>query len=313
MGKYPTNYFNQFPSLTNGIGLRNIPINNMWAGPYGEPLLSTYGRQKYLPVPRSTPMSIAPTLPSAGSLGPLVRGGVNTASNPASSGGFLKTLGGIGKGIGGGLKAISSQLPTLGDAIGMYATYKGYKDYDRLIDEERVSDTPNINPYKNFGQRGLAELDRYAGHLAQQRDRSLMELERNNAVNNTNIGANTRSINQARAFMQAGHNDYITNKSNIDNSYSQALALQSQMRSGQLNNMDQYSMQGEYQRDLADRQDKAAYFQNKLNAIQSRINAMQSLGGNLNAIKLNNKTNNLIRQLSNYGFEFDSDGNIVKR
>ena len=313
MGKYLTNYFNQFPSFTNGIGFRNIPINNIWAGPYGEPLLSTYGRQKYLPVPRSTPMTIAPALPSASSLGLLGRRGANTASSPVSSGGFLKALGGIGKGLGGGLKAISGQLPTLGDAIGMYATYKGYKDHDRLIDEERTSDTPNINPYKNFGQRGLAELDKYASYLTQQRDRSLMELERNNAVNNANIGANTRSINQARTFMQAGQNDYINNKSNIDNSYNQAQAQRSQMRSGQLNNMDQYSMQGEYQRDLADRQDKAAYFQNKLNAVQSRINAMQSLGSNLNAIKLNNKTNNLIRQLSNYGFEFDSDGNIVKR
>lgn len=272
---------------------------------------------KYNPF-RTMPYVLLTSRPNLTSLIPKISAGnlpniqVNN-STPISSSPITGSTGGILGSIGRGLGSITKSLPTLGDAIGMYATYKGYKDYDRLIDEERTSDTPNINPYKDFGQRGLAELDKYASYLAQQRDRNLMELERNNAVNNANIGANTRSINQARAFMQAGHNDYITSKSNIDNSYNQALAQQSQMRSGQLNNMDQYSMQGEYQRDLADRQDKAAYFQNKLNAVQSRINAMQSLGGNLNAIKLNNKANNLIRQLSNYGFEFDSDGNIVKR
>jgi len=87
----------------------------------------------------------------------------------------------------------------------------------------------------------------------------------------------------------------------VNDAYAQQV-MQLKSQQSQLENVqDQYQMQGEHMRDLADRQDKAAYYNNLAQDWINIANAMQSAGINLNQSQLNKDLQALLPQLNEYG------------
>lgn len=218
------------------------------------------------------------------------------------SGGVGKTLSGIGSFLG----------QNAGNLLSAYGTLMGSREQRRLIEQNRATDTPNINPYRDFGNRALAEIDQTRRFYDVERDRQLSNLDRQSAINNHNIGANNLSMSGVNSMRQAAFNDVMTNRQAIDSGYNQQVAGYHQQRAGQLNSMDQMYMHGEVARDLADRQDKDNYYSQLNNALQTSVSAMQTLGKDYNDWRANSKANELINQLSQYGFAIDAIGRIVK-
>ena len=80
-----------------------------------------------------------------------------------------------------------------------------------------------------------------------------------------------------------------------------------------LSQQDQMVMQGEAQRDLADRQDLDAMY-TEFGANYAGISTgVQQLGKNINEAKGRNTFLNLLPQLSSYGIGIDSNGNLYKK
>ena len=110
-----------------------------------------------------------------------------------------------------------------------------------------------------------------------------------------------RSVNTQRAMDLMGYMGMNQANRDIQDSFSQQM-MQLKSQQAQLENVqDQYVMQGEYLRDLADRQDKAAYYQNLADNFVNAANALQSAGINVNQTKLNQDMMSLLPQLSEYG------------
>lgn len=215
-------------------------------------------------------------------------------------------------GVGGVINSLGKAMPTLGDMMAGYGVFKGMNDAKRLTLEERATDVPNENPYLKFGQQGLQELSKQEDLINRGADRQSMMLRNNEVSLNDSIRNSTRGMNTQRALMQANNantfNQQLSIDQNRDNAYQNLLG----QRASMLNQIDQMAMQGEAQKDLANRQDRGAFYSNLSKNEMDIATGLQHLGGMLNKNKLNMVNANLIRQLSQYGFEIDKDGNLKK-
>jgi len=78
------------------------------------------------------------------------------------------------------------------------------------------------------------------------------------------------------------------------------------------NQQDQVVMQGEQNRDLADRQDRDNFFTQMAQDIATKGQGLQETGYDINKIKERNVIDNLLKQLSKYGISVDSSGLVVE-
>lgn len=195
-----------------------------------------------------------------------------------------------------------SNLPslTLGDALGMFGNiYQANSAYKNTL-ANRASDTPNINPYENFGSDALETNNEAKGLATQIRDKQLQDLEMNRSTLSTRNRQGARGINTMRALDLAGSIAANQGEADIQANYaSQLLGLLQQ--ESQLENMrDNAVMSGEAQRDLADRQDKDNFYTNKGANLTDIGRAISQTGRSLNDIKSRDTQGNLVNQLFDY-------------
>lgn len=210
---------------------------------------------------------------------------------------YTAPTGTINRTVGSGV--VDNMGITLGDAIGMGGNL--ISTFGPLMNtiRNRQGDTPNINAYKNYGQAGLNKLDQSKQYINQVRDNKLQDLElsRQGTINRNNNSA--RGINTLRALNLVTDSMANNTQAEIYNQFAQAMQGVFSQEAGMLNDRDAKVMQGEYMRDLADRQDRDAFFTNLGRDISTMGTGLQVTGKNLNAMKTRGVTSNLLNQMYN--------------
>lgn len=152
---------------------------------------------------------------------------------------------------------IDLDLPvTMGDVMGIYGKYKTATDPEKMTLLNRANDTANINAYENYGKRGINQLEQTKDFLAN----NLAQAIQNNTVNantsRTSNNSNARSINTMRAMNLATDAQQMAADNQAYQQYANQIAGIDTQLANMMNQQDQMVMQGEQNRDDADRRDK---------------------------------------------------------
>lgn len=200
---------------------------------------------------------------------------------------------------------------TLGDAVGMAGNLVSTFGPMQNTIRNRRGDTPNINAYKNYGQEGLKKLDQSKQYINQVRDQKLQDLElaRQGTINRNNGSA--RGINTLRALNLVTDSMANNSRNDVYNQFAQGMQSILSQEASMLNDRDSKVMQGEYMRDLADRQDRDNFFSQLSKDISNMGTGLQATGKNINAMKTRGVTDNLLNQMYNQ-FGIDSMTGEVK-
>jgi hypothetical protein len=186
---------------------------------------------------------------------------------------------------------------TTGDMIGLagqlYSTFKPMQN----TRANRAGDTPNINAFANYGKDALAKMDQSKQYVNQVRDNQLsdLELSRTSAIKRGRNSA--RGVNTMRALDLATDANANNSKSQIYNQFAQAMQQIYGQEATLHNDKDAHVMQGEQNKDLADRQDRDNYFSQMAEDIATKGTGLQHIGKNVNAIKERNVTSNVMDSL----------------
>lgn len=216
----------------------------------------------------------------------------------------------------GGLKDkinnLNINLPTAGDAMGFAGLYKAGNDPMKNTLANRASDTPNINPYENFGKDALnktAESKSFASQIREQQLKALAMAKSSATTQNRN-GA--RGINTLRALDLATQMGGNKQESEIYNQFAQSMQAILGQEAGLENQQDQMVMQGEGNRDMNDRRDKDSFFSQMAQDINSKNTSTQLIGKEINNIKERNVKGKLMNTMFD-NFKGDiNNGNISK-
>ena len=203
-------------------------------------------------------------------------------------------------------------LEGLGDAIGLYGdVYSAFQPMKNTL-ENRAGDTPNINAFKDFGKDALASNDASKEYVNQVRNEFLgdLELSRTGSIKRNRNSA--RGINTLRALDLVTDSQVNEQKENAYSSFAQQMMQILSQQTGLENAQDQAVMTGEYQRDLADRQDRDNFYTQKAKDIATKGQGIQTIGKDVNAMKQNQMMSDIINQLSKYGLGFDKNGQLVQ-
>lgn len=186
---------------------------------------------------------------------------------------------------------------TIGDLTGiagqLYSTFANMKNTQAMRD----GDTPNVNAFKHYGEDGLKRMEQSEQYVGQQRDNNLQDLElsRQGTINRNSNSA--RGVNTLRALNLATDSAADKTKAGIYNQFSQLMQNIMQGEAQMMNNRDAQVMQGEQNRDDADRHDRDAYFAQMARDIASTGYGLQNIGSTLNQAKQRTTTNNLMNQM----------------
>lgn len=187
---------------------------------------------------------------------------------------------------------------TAGDALGLYGQYKASTDPLKNTRAQRATDTPNINAYKDYGKRGLNELEKTKGYLEGQRASALGNLNLDRVAASSRNRAGARGINTLRSLDIATDVQAQKAKGAVNDQFNQMMAGIFDKAAGMMNQQDQMVMQGEAGRDAADRADKDAYYSAMAKDIATKNTGMQYIGKNINEMKTRNVTGKLLNKLS---------------
>ena len=205
---------------------------------------------------------------------------------------------------------IFDSTPTVGDLVGMYGNlHSAYAGKKNTL-ANRLGDTPNINPYEQYGKEGLKTLDESRDFIKQAGDmqRSEIGLSRNTAMKQNRETA--RSINTMRALDLATQANADRLNMNTYQSEVSQLANMMGKKADLQNQRDSFVMKGEQERDLADRQDRDSFYNSLVKDEQSIGQGLTVLGGSVNDIKERNASMEALNNI--YGnFKATKDGKIV--
>ena len=176
-------------------------------------------------------------------------------------------------------------FPTFGDAIGIFGNlYQGYKPLENTL-TQRAGDTPNINPYENYGKEALTTLQNSKQNLAgifdeQEKD---LQLARNTSIMRNRNSA--RGINTQRALDIATDTGFNSAENDLLAKELQAImGIEGNIANAQLD-ISGKKASGEQYRDVSDRQDRDAFYSNLAKDYVGVGEAVSRTGKALNQIK----------------------------
>lgn len=222
----------------------------------------------------------------------------------ALGGKIMDTISGFGENLLGTLDGM-----TAGDLLGMYSNFRKGTSGLKNTQAHRAGQTPNINPYEDYGKQSLQTLDSaiqfsddiLAQNISDIQNQSLNLRARNRAGAR---GVNTQralDISSSVAATDATNRAYQGHRGTLMD----MLTRQSQLEA----NIDDKVMTGEYMRDMEDRNDYDAYYTNRGRDLQSFFESLSQIGGNMNRMKERDVQETLLNSLSKY---FDIDVNTGK-
>lgn len=149
---------------------------------------------------------------------------------------------------------------TGGDALNMAGNiFQGVAPYLNTLNQ-RATDTPNVNAFKNYGTDGLNKAAESEQYIKQITDEALKNLELDSSTARNRNRNTARGVNTMRALDLATEMGVNEQKGKISNDYATQMANQLLREAGLENEQDRVVMQGEQAKDLADRQDKDAFY-----------------------------------------------------
>ena len=227
----------------------------------------------------------------------------------------------IETGIGNNKASIKNNtnfLPNLtgGDILGLAGTAFSAFQPMKNTQANRAGDTSNINAFEDFGNDALDRIDDAKSYVGAQRDKALTDLESARTRSTLNNRKSARGVNTQRALDLASDVNANNAQNDIyDNFSKQMMGLLSQ-QAGFENQQDSAVMQGEQNRDLADRQDRDNYFTQMAQDIATKGEGIQTLGKMVNQNKANTAAEQAVND-SSINFKYDNGtltdkaGNVV--
>lgn len=197
-----------------------------------------------------------------------------------------------------------SKIPPItgGDILNIGGNlFQGVAPYLNTL-KQRATDTPNINAFKNYGEEGLNKIAKAKSFIRQNFDNRLKEigLQRSDAIKR---GRNsTGSINLMRALDTNADMAASKAENELYDSYATQM-MDILSKEAQLENeQDRMVMQGEQARDLADRQDKDAYYTTKGQGLRDIGMTIANAGKQVNEIYGRNTQTNILNSMyENFG------------
>jgi hypothetical protein len=181
---------------------------------------------------------------------------------------------------------VTNNLPqaTFGDILGIAGQVYGYNRLMKNTLEQRATDTPNINPYRDFGKKGLQTIQNSKEYVNQVRDNMLKDMESSIHTLQSRNRNSARGVNTLRALDIASELAASKQRDSIYNNFLSAMSDIYSQEAQQQNAMDNAVMQGEQQRDMLDRQDKDNFYTNLAQDIASKGFGLQNVAKNINNI-----------------------------
>ncbi len=201
-------------------------------------------------------------------------------------------------------------MPTAGDMTSLFGNLISTFGPMENTKANRAGDTPNINAFQNFGQDALSTNEDMLGLVRAQAANAATKLNRGAVATKRSARGTSRSINTQRAMDTLIDLETNAQELGIDDNLSQQMMQVLGNRTGLQNTRDQVVMGGEQQRDLADRQDRDAFYTQMAQDISTKGEGIQTIGKDLNAMSENQMYMKMLNQMSKY-FQFDSQGNII--
>ena len=169
----------------------------------------------------------------------------------------------------------------------------------------RLSDTKNTNAFKNYGERALkkvGEAKQFAGKVL---DNQMRDIRLNEATTRKNFRNSARGINQLRAGEMSAHINTGKQERQAYNDYYNRMSPLFDKEASMMLDQDAKVMQGEYTRDLADRQDRDAYASSMSSHYADMGKYFQTLGKDANTAQENSEKEGIIKEMSGYGYHYD--------
>jgi len=189
----------------------------------------------------------------------------------------------------------------LGDALvlggGLYSAFAPMKQ----TLANRAGDRPNVNYFEDYGKEGLQDLGKSRAHLGQLRDSGLRDLERERSSAQARARQGARGASTARATDIALHSATIRQRQALRDAHTSHLMALLGQEVALKNQRDQAVMQGEAVRDMADRQDRDAFYTQLAQDMMARGRGVQEAGRALNQMRRNREMEELLKQWSKYG------------
>jgi hypothetical protein len=191
----------------------------------------------------------------------------------------------------------------LGNAVSMFSPMNNTL-------KNRASDTANTNQYEGYGDEALAANAEAKNMLAGENDNNKQRIvtQANGAKRNSRNSS--RGVNTMRATDLAV--DLQSNDSNasLSDQYARQMMAMLGQESNMKLNIDQVKKGGAAAADLANRQDKDAFYKQLGQDKATMGQGLQQTGKDLNQVKQNETMMNMVNQMSKY-FQFDKDNKII--
>jgi hypothetical protein len=214
---------------------------------------------------------------------------------------------------------------TEGDRVGMAGTSVGMYGPAAMTMLNKMATPKNTNFFSTFGQDALRTQEEAEGLAGISKDEAYRKnLMRANALRKQ-LANSARGVNDIRSGQLSAALTEQEGARGILGNYLQGMAGLKGQRAQLQQQIDQTRMGGEYQRDLADRQDIDQYYTNLAENVANASNMMQKQGKDLNVAQYNKDVMALSKAYSKYGVyavrdprtgllnlaQKDANGNVV--
>lgn len=199
---------------------------------------------------------------------------------------------------------------TLGDALAIGGALKSAIDLKKNVLENRAGDKPNINPYLNYGQDALRTVEEMFNMQEIQKDYALhdAELSRNASVSRNSNSA--RSINTLNALNLATDQQFNDASGKIYANNAAALQKMMGVKADLQRDIDSNVMRGAADKDMNDRRDRDAFYQNMNEVIKNSGQTAETIGSYLNQMKQAKVSMNLVNELGRHGMRITKNGTV---
>jgi|688.fasta_scaffold10132_10 hypothetical protein len=214
---------------------------------------------------------------------------------------------------------------TEGDRTGMFGTSVGMYGPAAMTMLNRMETPKNINFFSTFGQDALRTQEEAEGLAGISKDEAYRKnLMRANALRKQ-LANSARGVGDIRSGQLSAELAEQEGARGILTNYLQGMSGLKGQRAQLQQQIDQTRMGGEYQRDLADRQDIDQYYTNLAENVANASNMIQKQGRDLNVVQYNKDIMALSKAYSKYGVyavrdprtgllnlaQKDANGNVV--
>lgn len=207
----------------------------------------------------------------------------------------------------------TGELPfTAGDYMGMAGTLFGGLAPMTTTMLNRMMTPKNQNFFREYGAEGLRAMQEAQALSAINRDKQLADIKLGEEASRQRGRNSARGVNTLRAMDIASDMTANQAQNQAYNAYAQQMMQMLGQKAQMENQQDQMVMQGEYQRDLADRQDVDQFYTNLAQNFASQSELMQKQGRDMNQAQYNKMILEMSPMFSKYGIGVEMrNGKVV--